>query len=545
MERCEALDGKGKGYEREAIEAALDLQELVYWRCSIDIEMFARIYFPHYCALAFNEIHNERFRSYQRGKRGYRRALAAPRGYAKSTFAVLIEPIHDLCYAQEDFIVFLSNTDPQAIAKIKDVRTELLTNTDLIDDYRIRFTTKKPAQTSFVVYAGDHDCMFAAYGAGAELRGVRYLHHRPSKIICDDYEHSEKSAKDELREKERDKYFQVVSNLGNPETNIDYVGTVLHQDALLSRLLKNPAYRGSLYKAVIRWATNENLWDEWRSIYRDIENDKRQEDAEDFYLANEQALLDGTEVLWPEKEPYIYLMKEMEEKGRRAFMKEKQNEPLGSDDQIFDQIHYFRETAEGLKIEANGIVIPWRELQYAAFGVIDPATGQSKAKVGRKGDFTSIVWGFKDNKGRVYVFGDWTRRESPSKWMTTIFDIQETLPDGFVKFGVETNLYRDLLLPNLIAERTRREQETGKLVKVPFYDIIQVENKEKRIFQLEPKVTHGWILFNKTISEEAMQQLAAFPLGDHDDFPDAVEMLWGLANNRYKAAGLSKNIYNK
>jgi predicted phage terminase large subunit-like protein len=545
QEAVSSLQRQGKEKSREYREAEREWLDAVHYRCATDLELFSRIYFPHYCSLEFNEIHYDRFRSHAYGKRGIRRALAAPRGYAKSTFSVLIEPIHDLCYGLEDFIVFLSNTEPQAIAKIKDVRTELLTNDLLIADYRIHFPTKKPAQTSFIVYSGDHDVMFSAYGAGAELRGVRYLHHRPTKIVMDDYEHSDKSAKDDLREKERDKYFQVVSNLGSPKTNIEYVGTVLHPDALLPRLLKNPAYSGRTYKAVIEWAHNQELWDQWRTIYREIDNERRGDDADAFFEEHKEAMLKGAQVLWPEKEPYYYLMKEMEEKGRRNFMKEKQNEPIGSDDQIFDQLHYFRETKEGLKIESTGIIIPWAELKFSAYGVIDPATGQTKAKVGKKGDYTSIVWGFKCNKGRVFVYGDWTKREAPSRWMSAIFDIQETLAEGFVKFGVETNLYRDLLLPNLIEERKRRERESKALVKIPFYDIVQTENKEKRIYQLEPKVTHGWILFNRTISEDAMQQLASFPLGDHDDFPDAVEMLWGLCNNRYAASAVSKNVFNR
>jgi predicted phage terminase large subunit-like protein len=437
----------------------------------------------------------------------------------------------------EDFIVFFSHTDDQAIAKIKDVRTELQSNADLIADYRIRFATKKPAQTSFIVYAGDHDCQISAYGQGAELRGVRYLHHRPTKIICDDYEHSEKSLSEELRDKERNKYFEVVSNLGSPKTNFEYVGTILHQDSLLSRLLKNPAYKGSNYKAVISWAHREDLWSQWRDIYTDLENPNREKDSDEFYRSQEDALLEGVKVLWPEKEPYLYLMKEMVEKGRRAFFKEKQNEPLGSDEAVFADFRWFS--------EAKNILVPWKELKFSAYGVIDPATGQKKAKAGRKGDFTSIVWGFKCNKGRLFVYKDWTRREAPSKWIQAIFDIQETLADGFVKFGVETNLYRDLLMPNLVAERKRRELEGKKLVKVPFYDIEQHENKEKRIYQLEPKVAHGWILFNRALSEDAMQMMRAFPLGEHDDFPDAVEMLWGLVNNRYSASAVSKDVYNR
>ena len=110
---------------------------------------------------------------------------------------------------------------------------------------------------------------------------------------------------------------------------------------------------------------------------------------------------------------------------------------------------------------------------------------------------------------------------------------------NYEKFAVETNLFRGLLLENLVRERKRRETERRKQgmanygIKVPFYEIENREKKEKRVFTLEPKVNHGWICFNRSLSMEFMDQVEQFPVADHDDAPDALEMLWGLVNNRY------------
>ena len=96
-------------------------------------------------------------------------------------------------------------------------------------------------------------------------------------------------------------------------------------------------------------------------------------------------------------------------------------------------------------------------------------------------------------------------------------------------------------MTNIIAERTRREKEHKKILRIPFYDIENIENKEKRIYTFEPKVSHGWILFNRALSQEFIRQVLSFPHGDHDDAPDALEMLWGMVNGRYKASALSIN----
>jgi predicted phage terminase large subunit-like protein len=518
-------------------------RELALLRMATDVEFYAIYYFPHYCQDPFNEFHHDLFQSHGFMERAVRRARAAPRGYAKSTITSLIKPIHDVCYGLEKYIVIVSSTQDQANQRLSDIRTEVLTNAALAADFGIHFRTKKPGETRYTVYRGNFSCLFESYGSGVEVRGIRYGADRPTKIVVDDGEHSEEVDNEALRKKYHDWFFQVISNLGTKTTNIECVGTILHRDSHLANLLKNPAYDGKLYRSVVSWSERQDLWDKWTLIYTNLENPRRQEEAEQFYKQNEKDLLQGAKVLWPEREPYLYLMKELIEKGRRAFLKEKQNEPIGGDEALFDAVRWYRETSEGFVIESSGVLVPWDLLKDAqgkwlnAYGVLDPATGQTKAKPGRLGDFAALLTGIYDPKGRLFVHRDWTKRAPPTKQISEVFE--HHVEFGYQKFGVETNLFRNLLLPNLIAERRRIEQETKKLIKIPFYDIENVENKEKRIYTLEPKTTHGWILFNRALSQEFIGQLEAFPHGDHDDGPDALEMLWGLVNNRYKPSALS------
>lgn len=480
-------------------------------------------------------------------ERAVRRARAAPRGYAKSTITALIKPIHDICYGLENFIVIISNTQEQANQKLKDIRSEILTNDDLASFYGVHFRRKAIGETQYIVHCYDRQCLFMAFGAAVEIRGIRFGEHRPTKIICDDAEHSEEVENESIRTKYENWYFEVVSKIGSETTNIDFVGTILHKESLLNKLLVNPAYESKKYKAIISWSEREDLWQKWRDIYTDLDNPNRAQDSEQFYKQNERDLLQGTKVLWPEKEPYLFLMKEMVETGRRAFMKEKQGEPLGGSDRLFDAFQWYREDfgdfngkkVPGVRIEKSGAFIPLELLKAQCFGTLDPATGQTKAKVGKKGDFACIPVGYKDPKGRLLVHYDWTKRASPTAQIKALFDLHAQF--GFHKFGVETNLYRNLLLPNIIAERERIEKEEKRKIQLAFYDIENVDNKEKRIYTLEPKVSHGWILFNRALSEEFKGQLEAYPHVDHDDCPDALEMLWGLVNNRYKASALSVN----
>ena len=328
----------------------------------------------------------------------------------------------------------------------------------------------------------------------------------------------------------------MVSKVGTKTTNIEVVGTVLHRESLLKKLLKNPAYQGKTYKSIVSWSEREDLWDKWRQIYTDLDNDSRKEESQAFYDQNQAEMLRGTKVLWPEYEDYLYLMQEMVEIGKRAFMKEKQNEPLGAEDKVFEKFHFYREIDGGIQIESSGATFTWDELHHA-YGTLDPATGQTKAKKGKLGDFSCLLSGYHDPKGRLLVHCDWTKRAPPSRYIKEVFEHHERF--DYTKFGVETNLYRNLLLPNIIDERNRREKLKKKKIKIPFYDIENIDNKEKRIYALEPKVNHGWIIFNRALSQEFMNQLEEFPHADHDDCPDALEMLWALVHNRFKPAPIS------
>ena len=190
-------------------------------------------------------------------------------------------------------------------------------------------------------------------------------------------------------------------------------------------------------------------------------------------------------------------------------------------------------------------MIPWKEFRgadgkfHTAYAALDPAAGQTKPKVGKKSDTACLVTGLKDWKGRLFVHADWTKRASPTRQIEQLFEHHFLY--NYAKVAVETNLFRNLLLPNIQAERKRMEEKHGP-IKLPVYDVENVENKEKRIYTLEPKVTHGWILFNRALSQEFMNQVIPYPAVDHDDAPDALHMLWELVNNRYKASSESLNI---
>mgnify|MGYP000844739075 FL=1 len=535
------LKQKPKTDDYDPIEAA---NSAIWDRCEDDFELYCVLFFPHYCQLPFNQFHRNCFAFYGQDTTAARVVDCAPRGYAKSVIKALLKPLHDICYGLEKYILFISATKEQAVQKLKDIRRELLVNTDLYAVYGDMLPSKKVGAEKFEANTPNGSCLLQAVGAGTEVRGIRHGESRPTKIILDDVEDSEEVLNEDLRNKNESWLQEVVSNLGSTETSIEIVGTILHRDSLLMRLKQNPAYITKIYKAVINWAERQDLWEAWKKIYVNLDNSRRAEDALQFFKANEAAMLLGSEVLWPEKEPYYELMKQLIEKGKRAFMKEKQNAPLPSNEAAFDDIWWYYEDAArgGVIIEKTGAFIPYAELQMQSFGAMDPATGGTTKSTKSKLDFTCIGSGYKDLKGRLFVHKDWTKKAKPSRYVPQIFEEHAVM--RYSKFAVEENLYRGLLTENIVREKKTRQAEMKARgvenweIKVPFYEIENRENKIKRIWTLEPKVNNGWILFNRTLSVDFMNMIEEFPNGDHDDAPDTLEMLWGMVTNLYKAKPL-------
>lgn len=511
--------------------------------------MFADVFFAHHCQLPFSSMHHEMFRDYKPGERGRKRATAAPRGYAKSTVQALIEPIHDLCYGLENFIVIISNTEAQALQRSQDIRTELLTNEALIRYFGPFFGVSKiAAKGQFEVTGRFGAGMVQAYGKGTEIRGIKYGPHRPSKIIGDDLEHSTEVENEAIRRKDHDWFNDVVQKLGDANTNISIVGTILHKDSLLANLIKNPGFKGKIYRAIAAWDNSPEQWNEWRKIFNDLTNEERERDAWEYYCANKNKMLEGVEVLWDQKESYYYLQKMIVEQGRRSFFKEKQNDPRQDESNIFqmNKLSMFHVKQNGdIFDERTEAIIPKGDIRQR-FGVLDPSAGQGRSKAkGKLGDFACLLSGVQDKYGYLYVMEDWTRRVPPTRQISSIFDFWEHW--RYDKFGIETNLYRNLMMDDIAKEKRRREEQRRAArqepwgINIAFYDIENTDKKESRIYSLEPKIMNGFIKFNRSLSEEFFNQLEAFPKGDHDDCPDALHMLWSLADRRYEARAVNIN----
>ena len=173
-------------------------------------------------------------------------------------------------------------------------------------------------------------------GAGQKVRGLKHKNWRPDLIVLDDVENDELVRTVEQRRKLANWFNKAVSKCGDTYTDFIYIGTMLHYDSLLAKVMKNPSYKSIKYKAVMDFSKSE-LWDRWEEIYTDLSDEDREEKADEYFANNRDEMLKGTKVLWEEKLSYYDLMKMKVSEGEASFNSEEQNEPINPEDCLFNE----------------------------------------------------------------------------------------------------------------------------------------------------------------------------------------------------------------
>jgi len=492
---------------------------------AFDLSYFARAYLPHYFVRKSPEFHNELDHIWSDGVlkglnpcmspkeintlQGRFRAVAAPRGHAKSTNVTFKDPLHAICYQYKHYILILSDSSDQAEGFLSDIKIELEDNEAIKEDFGI-LKGKKVWKNSVALTATN--IKIEAIGSGKKIRGRRHRNWRPDLIVLDDVENDENVNTPEQRKKLANWFYKAVSKAGDTYTDIFYVGTVLHYDSLLMKVLKNPKYKSLTYQGVISWATNKDLWDVWESIYIDLTNEDRQEDAEAFFEDNKEEMLEGTKVLWEDKLSYYDLMVLRISEGIAAFNSEIQNDPVDPSMRTFSEewLDFYDDAPPNFGDSCFVIV-----------GSLDPSLGKND-----KSDTNANIALMKDiNTGYMYVGEAIIEKRKPDVIIDDTIEQSKRLKRDFKKpfhiLGVETVQFQ-YFFKDVLAEKSRLANEH-----LPIEEINQRQNKELRIESLAPLIKNGYIKFSRK-HKTLIEQILNHPKGP-DDGPDALEMAVRLA----------------
>lgn len=320
---------------------------------------------------------------------------------------------------------------------------------------------------------------------------------RPDLIILDDLENDEQVATPAGRDKLDQWFWKSVLPLGPPDQSHDILvlGTVLHYDSVLCRLLQHPGFEARRFKALLSWPSRMDLWERYERIFWQ----EGRAEAKAFYHFYQAEMQAGASLLWPEVQCLLTVMDKWCE-NRASFNSELQNEPLDEAERIFGDFQYYENLPE--------------DLLY--FGAIDPSMGGKN----RGGDPTAIVILGRSPQGLLYVVEAIIQRMPPDQSIERLLALQRQYRCH--KWAVETIQFQEFFKMELL----KRAAAEG--VPFPAEGIKPSQDKILRIESIQPAVKNGLILFARDQSQ-LLDQLRYFPKADHDDGPDALHMAYIVA----------------
>lgn len=401
-------------------------------------------------------------------------AIAAPRGHAKSTSMTLSYILAETLFKSSKFVILVSDTEGQAKLFLNDIKIELEENEN-IHSFFGKCRLVKDTETDVIVEMDDgHQFRIICKGSEQKVRGLKWRNKRPDLIIGDDLENDEIVMNKERREKFRGWFRKaLVPCLSRKTGKIIIVGTILHMDSMLERLLNDPHWYTARYKAHNE-DFSEILWPEQFS-------------KEDLEEIRNEYILDGM----PEGYSQEYL-----------------NYPID------ESVAYFRrDDFRFYKPEE----IPEERLTY--YAAADFAITQKD-----KSDYTVIVVVGVDEKNQMYVMDVRRGRWDASEIIDEMFAVQMRWhPDIF---AAESGMISKSLGP-FIREQMR---ETG--VYINLEEMVPNKDKESRARSIQARLRNGTVFFNGKASwyPDLEQEMVRFPKDVHDDQVDALAWIGMLLN---------------
>jgi predicted phage terminase large subunit-like protein len=396
----------------------------------------------------------------------------------------------------------VSDTEAQAINFLNDIKAELRENSDLIDLFGIkRFI--KDAETDCIVEMEDgHRFKIIAKGAEQKIRGTKWDNYRPDMIIIDDLENDELVMNPDRREKLRRWFYGALMPCRSIEGKVRYIGTILHMDALLERLMPSERDKFTRNDELRTWSEKPKQF--WKSVKYKAHND------------------DFSQILWKDrfsKEHLIRIRQEYADQGMpEGYSQEYLNYPLDMSRAYFRRGDFAPMTATDLK----EIRDKSRPVNY--YITADLAISQKE-----RADYSVFAVGCVDSDNNLYIVDVIRERLDGMEIVGTILALQKKYKPEL--FALEDEKITKAIGP-FLTERMLTENVFPSIVTVrPSGD------KQTRARSIQARMRIGSVKFNKQEDWYGVfeEELLRFPRDRHDDQVDAMSYM-GLVLDKFIVA---------
>lgn len=475
-----------------------DLQQILL-SCSVSTQLTAQTFFPERFSLPFApNVHGKIFDLIDGSDQKV--AIAAPRGWGKTSIVALAFMARWILFHHTDFIVYINKSHDAASLQTENLRRELVSNRlikGFFGNFHSRDVNKSEfdetfSKKSWVAY----DTLVWPRGAGQQVRGVLFKNSRPGLIVIDDLEDSKLIENIDYRNEQYEWLYadviKSVPRVGNDAKNwkIVYIDTLKHEDSVLQKLLDSP---------------------EWSSV--------RLEACDDNFKSTAPLFISDEDIK-KEWEQHVAA-------GQTdVFFRELRNLPISTKDSAFrtEYFHYYN-LPPNITMKEGDIKTFDAELQHdkkiETVVILDPA----KTVKMNSAESAIIGIGIDLSSARLYIRDIVSEKMYPDEIYNALFQMAIML--GAKVIGIEETSLNEFIKQPIKNEMFRRGQ---------FFELVWLKprggkKKEQRIKELVPYYRNGYIYHNASCAniKKLEQQLLMFPRSALLDIMDAeayiVEML--------------------
>lgn len=418
-------------------------------------------------------------------------AIAAPRGFAKSTAITHSYTLACALFRERSFILLISGTEGQSILFLNDLKNELKDNTNIHMLFGVpKFL--KDAETDIIVEMPDgHRFRVMAKGAEQQMRGAKWAGKRPDLIICDDIEEDEQVMNKERREKFRKWFFGALLPLRSDHGIVRIVGTILHMDSMLERLM--PEYQlAERRKTKLIIHEPLKLYTDYKLPWKSIK-----------YRAHDA---DWENLLWPEKRTREWLEAERDKYVAQGmpeiYSQEYLNVPIDESTAFFKRKDFIPQ------LETD------RNLIFRYYIASDMAVSEKD-----RADYTVFVIGGMDEVGILHIVNV-IRERMDAKQIIDQMLYLETFYKPEI-FAIEKGQIEKAIGPFLNEEMIKRNVYPNIIKLAPSMD------KSQRARSIQARIRARGVRFDKEADwyQTFEDELCRFPRDKHDDQVDAFAYL--------------------
>lgn len=430
-------------------------------------------------------------------------ALAAPRGHAKSTAISFTYVLACMVFRERQYCILVSDTVSQAVQFLGDIKKELYDNDRLRELFKIKEFVKDSEDDIIVECEDGYQFRIQAKGSEQKVRGLKWNNKRPDLIVCDDIENDEIVMNKERREKFRKWFNNALLPSRALGGVVRIVGTVLHADSFLERLMPTVYSKGVITDELKQYST-EKIGG-WKSVRYKAHN-------EDF-----------SAILWPtrfDKAYFVNLRQQYVEQGLpESYSQEYLNIPVDEATSYFKRHDFLPLIEEDKKKKLNYYITADLAISKEAYA-----------------DYTVFLVAGVDEDRRIHVKEIIRDRLDGREIVDMILTLERTYHPEI--FGIEEMQVTKAIGPFLREEMIKSDT-------FPSLYLLKHGGKDKisRGRSIQARMRAHTVKFNKGSDwyQTFEDECCTFPRSKHDDQVDALSYLGMMLDNIYQATTMQED----